>query len=309
MTHLTIIVQGPQLAIYVNGEPQGFVSDEASKGAQLGLALGVCGEGDAPLQVSFDNLRVWDISGLPPSIAVPMPELGGIPIGEANTSMGGELSIRGVVRDNAGNAVPGVYVTLLVESGDRDMGKLGDWGLYTDETGSYAFIGLVRVEQGNYEVWFNGGHEYGKVYENSGYHIPIDTISGNEATLDVTVYPVTGSVLSGLIRFEDLDGSIKNFYGPGIEPRPDRFIALVRGANFDNAEYNIGSEYYSIEGNRLIVPGLAGGTYYLEFYFSKSDGVLRYCTSPALELPAGDTMEFDYTIRDCPPLMETGPSG
>jgi hypothetical protein len=96
------------------------------------------------------------------------------PVGKVDTGMGGSLSIQGVVRDSFGNIAPDVYVFLEVyrQKGGGTIGRLGKWGLYTDETGFYSFNNLVRLEQGGrYEVWFNGHHEYGKVYENSGYYI------------------------------------------------------------------------------------------------------------------------------------------
>ena len=61
--HLTIVARGPRIAVYVNGEPLWFVHDESSsKGA---FTLGVENQTDkATLQVHFDNIEVWDISGL-----------------------------------------------------------------------------------------------------------------------------------------------------------------------------------------------------------------------------------------------------
>jgi hypothetical protein len=69
---LTLIVQGPQIAIYVNGEPVWFVYDEPSgKGT---ISLGAQTRTDVPLLVYFDNLKIWDISGLTAPAAAPTTE-------------------------------------------------------------------------------------------------------------------------------------------------------------------------------------------------------------------------------------------
>jgi len=60
--HLQIIAKGPQIAFYLNGEPVGLVYDETfSKGT---IVLLVCTHTDSPLRAHFDNMKVWDISGL-----------------------------------------------------------------------------------------------------------------------------------------------------------------------------------------------------------------------------------------------------
>ncbi len=61
--HLTIIAQGPQIAVYVNGEPLWFVDDESSSGGTISLGVENQTE-DTTLRVHFDNLKVWDISDL-----------------------------------------------------------------------------------------------------------------------------------------------------------------------------------------------------------------------------------------------------
>jgi len=60
--HLQIIAKGPQVAFYVNGEPVGLVYDESFSKGTIGFL--VCTHTDSPLRVHFDNLKVWDISGL-----------------------------------------------------------------------------------------------------------------------------------------------------------------------------------------------------------------------------------------------------
>jgi photosystem II stability/assembly factor-like uncharacterized protein len=241
-------------------------------------------------------------------ISTPRPTATLRPTGEVDTGMGGSLSIQGVVRNKSGETVTNVYVVLQVygKRGGWHIHKVGEWGLYTDETGSYSFNNFLRVEGGHYEVRFNGDHEYGEVYENSGYWIGEDEISGDVYLLDVTVHPVTGSAFSGVIQYQDADGSIKSFYSsPFIKPEPGHVIELHRGTSNDNHEYGIGVEYCTIDGNSTIWSGLAGGIYYLAFTYRRSDGVLVRCTSPSFEILPGETKQFEYTIRECPPM--TGP--
>jgi hypothetical protein len=211
------------------------------------------------------------------------------------------------VKDSLGKAVPHAYVTLSVygAKGGWDIGQFARWGLYTDETGSYSFDKVVRLESGHYEIWFNGDHEYGKAYENSGYYIEAHEIKSDIRILDVTVHAVTGSVFSGTIQYEDVDGSIKGFYSPPFtKSEPGHFIELVKG-NPDNIEYNIGSEYSRINGGTIEWPSLAGGIYHLRFTYRRLDGVLVRCASPAFEIPPGETKNLEYTIRNCPPSAES----
>jgi len=71
--HLTIIAQGPRIAVYVNGEPLWFGYDESSSRGEI--ILGVCNIADTPLRVRFDNLKVWDITDLelPSAEGTPAP--------------------------------------------------------------------------------------------------------------------------------------------------------------------------------------------------------------------------------------------
>jgi hypothetical protein len=66
---LTIIAQGPRIAVYVNGELLCFAYDESLSGGWI--VLGVFNRGDTPLRVHFDNLKVWDITDLPVSTPAP----------------------------------------------------------------------------------------------------------------------------------------------------------------------------------------------------------------------------------------------
>jgi hypothetical protein len=221
--------------------------------------------------------------------------------------MGGSLTIGGVVKDDSGKAVPNAYVTLSVygAKGGGDIGQFARWGLYTDGTGSYSFDKVVRLESGHYEVWFNGEHEYGNAYENRGYYIVAHEIRSNIHVLNVTVHSVTGSVFSGIIQYEDVDGSIKGFYSPPFTKlEPGHSIELFRG-NPDNIEYGIGSEYGKISGGIIEWSGLAGGIYHLKFTYRRFDGVLVRCNSPAFEIPPGGTKRLEYIIRNCPPSAES----
>ena len=236
--------------------------------------------------------------------------------------MGGSLSVQGVVRDSSGDAASDVRVAITAyergsdgESETGGSGWLGEWDIYTDETGSYSFNNLIKVEDGHYQVWFSGGPEYGKTYENSGYYI-INEISGDvhvlsdadarpdfrythdesgdTYSLNVTVHPVTGSALVAVIHYEDADGATKNYFSEPLGP--DRFIELSRVASPANPGYTIGAEYFTSDGSNGYLGGLAGGTYNLAFQFVRSDGVAVGHTSPAFEIGPGETKRFEYTI-------------
>ncbi len=243
------------------------------------------------------------------------------PTGQVDTEMGGSLSVQGVVRDPAGNVVPDVYVAITVfEEGpywDRtgsSYRQLGEWNLYTDETGSYSFDNLKQVDGGHYQVWFNGDQEYGKAYESSGYYLIKETSgdvyslsegssdshfayhhneSGDVYLLDVTVHPVTGSAWTGVIRYEDADGATKDYFATPLGP--DHRIELNRGTSPADYDYTVGGDFTS-DGSEGYSGDLAGGTYYLLFQYTRSDGVGVECTSPAIEIPPGETKQFDYTI-------------
>jgi hypothetical protein len=240
-----------------------------------------------PEPLSTKERRMWATEGEMPELAPP--------IGEVDAGMGGNLSIRGVVRDSSGTVAPDVYVAVTAyrEGGGGAIGQLWNGDLLTDEAGAYAFNNLLRVEGGHYEVWFNGRQEYGRMYENSGYYINENEISGDVYSLNITVYPVTGSAFAGVIQYEDADGATKNFLSSPLGP--GRLIELNRGTSA-NQEYNIGSEYFTDNGNTVYLSGLAGGTYYLIFQYRRSDGVWVDHTSPSFEILPGETKHYDYTI-------------
>jgi hypothetical protein len=59
---LILIVRGNQMAAYINGEPVSIVTDSSSSVGTI--VLGGCSEdsGQSPLQVLFDNLKIWKIT-------------------------------------------------------------------------------------------------------------------------------------------------------------------------------------------------------------------------------------------------------
>jgi hypothetical protein len=251
----------------------------------------------------------------------PTPTATPRPTGEVDTGMGGNLSVQGVVRDTSGNVAPDVYVIITAfeegvywDTTGSGYRQLGGWDLYTDETGSYSFNNLKQVEGGHYQVWFNSGQEYGKVYESSGYYIIKETSgdvhllgegssrshfayhhdeSGDVYSLDVPVHPVTGSAFSGVIRYQDADGATRNYFASPLGP--DHRIELNRGTSPADYEYTIGGDFTS-DGSKGYLSGLAGGTYYLIFQYIRSDGAGVECTSPSIKIPPGETKQFDYTI-------------
>ena len=248
------------------------------------------------------------------------------PISKLDTGMGGNLSIQGVVRDSFGNVVPyvPVYLSVMEETVFWDKAgssyhQLGDWDLHTDETGSYSFNNLTRMEKGHYEVWLSG--DKNDEYEESGYYILegggahlLSIGGGNNQThfstshdqegytytLDVTVHRVTNSALCAAIQYQDADGVIKNYLSKSLGP--DHRLELNRGTNHLNGhEYTIGDHLFTSDGHKACSRGLAGGTYYLIFEYIRSDGKGVTCVSPSFEILPGETKQFEYTIRDCSP--------
>ncbi|MBN1810232.1 MAG: protein kinase [Anaerolineae bacterium] len=59
---LTIITQGPQIAVYLNGEPAWFVYDESSSRGTIALMVENMTP-DTLLRVRFEDLKVWDTLG------------------------------------------------------------------------------------------------------------------------------------------------------------------------------------------------------------------------------------------------------
>lgn len=240
----------------------------------------------------------------PTNTPIPTPTFTPTPPSKVNTGMKGDLTIRGTVRDSAGQVAPKVFVLLSVygQAGGGDIGRFGQWTAYTDEMGAYAFEQMLKMEEGHYEVWFNGGQEYGKAYENSGYYVDANTIAGHSYVLDVTVYPVTGSALRAVIRYEDVDKSIKDFYADAFRRPETGHMAILRRGAPGKEQYSLGVEYSKIHGSTTEWSGLAGGTYTLSFIFRRLDGVLLECKSPAIEILPGQTKDWEYIIRGCPPV-------
>jgi hypothetical protein len=68
--HLTLIVKGEDIALYINDAPVGFASDDLCRtgGVQLYVFTGEFG-----VHAQFDDLRVWDISDPNPTTETPTP--------------------------------------------------------------------------------------------------------------------------------------------------------------------------------------------------------------------------------------------
>jgi hypothetical protein len=65
--HVQLIASGSETAVYVNGKQVIYIDDPGYT-EQYGagtINLGICNLGESPREVRWDNLKVWDISGLP----------------------------------------------------------------------------------------------------------------------------------------------------------------------------------------------------------------------------------------------------
>ena len=61
--HVLVVLKGPWIAVYLNGSPVGLGYDETFRQGRIGLAAD--SQSGTPIEVHFDNLKIWDISGLP----------------------------------------------------------------------------------------------------------------------------------------------------------------------------------------------------------------------------------------------------
>ncbi len=64
--NLSLIAQGSRMAVYANGLPLVLVDDQNWQAGELILLFGACTDSEAPIQVRFDDLKVWDLSKLSP---------------------------------------------------------------------------------------------------------------------------------------------------------------------------------------------------------------------------------------------------
>ena len=240
-----------------------------------------------PEPMSDIERHMWATEGETPELAPP--------IGKVDTGMGGSLTIRGTVRDSSEAVAPDVYVSLTAYLGNvgEDIREVWNGKVITDEAGEYAFNNLPRVMEGHYQVWFSSPQGFERMYEGSGYYINENEIRSSTYSLNITVHPVTGSALSGVIQYEDTDGVTKNYLSSPIDP--DHFIELNRGTA-DNIEYTVGFEGTIEDGGAMYIGNLAGGTYYFIFQYTRSDGVRVGCESPSIIIPTGKIKQFDYTI-------------
>jgi hypothetical protein len=65
--HFTIVVRIPKMAVFANGIPIMYVEDtKATQEFETGkFSLTVCNFGGSPMEIRWDNLKIWDISNLP----------------------------------------------------------------------------------------------------------------------------------------------------------------------------------------------------------------------------------------------------
>ena len=61
--HLSIIAKGSRIALYLDDQPVLMAEEEFLE--QGGVILGIWNGSDVPMQVNFDNFKVWNISNLP----------------------------------------------------------------------------------------------------------------------------------------------------------------------------------------------------------------------------------------------------
>ncbi len=68
INRLTIVARGAYVAALVNGEPIDMIEDHSSGKGDISLGSCVSGDSSQPLQVAYDNFKLWDltrVSGLP----------------------------------------------------------------------------------------------------------------------------------------------------------------------------------------------------------------------------------------------------
>jgi len=65
--HMTLIVRGERIGVYANGTPVLYTEDKHfSEKFKTGIfSLSVCNTGTVPVEIRWDNLKLWDISNLP----------------------------------------------------------------------------------------------------------------------------------------------------------------------------------------------------------------------------------------------------
>ena len=65
--HMILIARSARVAVYANGIPLLYAEDKHfSEEFKMGtFSLSVCSVGDVPMEIRWDNLKLWDISNLP----------------------------------------------------------------------------------------------------------------------------------------------------------------------------------------------------------------------------------------------------
>jgi hypothetical protein len=65
--HMLLIVRGAKISVYANGTPVLFTEDKyfSEKFKTGTFSLNVCNTGNIPVEIRWDNLKLWDISNLP----------------------------------------------------------------------------------------------------------------------------------------------------------------------------------------------------------------------------------------------------
>ncbi|MCP4425229.1 MAG: hypothetical protein GY803_12100 [Chloroflexi bacterium] len=284
----------------------------------LALITAACA-GDAP--PTPEPSPIPKPTNAPQPTDTPQPTATPQPAGVIDTGMGGTLSVQGVIKDSSGQAIPGIdlFITAYEEDVHWDRtgesyNLLGDWKARTDKTGIYAFNNLAQVVGGHHQIWLSGAAEDGQAYENSGYYIIKKTDedartlfkemgfshftyhpdeSGDTYELDIVMHPVSGSAFSGVVWYEDADGTTKNYFASPLDN--NHGIELNRGTDPANHEYTVGNQFTS-DGSEGYMGDLAGGMYYLMFQFIRSDGMAAGCMITDIEIPPGETKQFDLTI-------------
>jgi len=295
MNRLTIIAQGPQIAIYMNGEPLCFVRDESLKKGTILLAA-TNETNDTPLRVHFDNLKVWDISDLelpsaettpaPQPTAAPIPTRTPVPVGQCRIAyeQGGDVYVRncdgsGVLRLTdrpAGDWLPAWSPdgTQIVFCSDHHAIGEGRNQLYMMDADGSNLTRLTNTESNDeHPSWSPDGS---RIAFHSGCALAVINADGaNRTTLveardDLCVGFPTWSPDSRRIAFRSLVSSgDTGFYQHDIYVVDDGGSGILKLASFTSEERG---QYvvWSPDGSRVAFDILLDGQW--KYYAVNSDG-------------------------------------